>query len=143
MFGCDNDEKRKFAAQYGLRMTITLSVRAALQVPRLILIDRLVVHGILLVSQKEFMLFQSDGVEELDESLSIRIDDPVASEMIQRAFPAPSTGAWSYFGPATVDGQARSDLQEIVLHMTTQIWLDQPGDGQSKRIEVRDSPYFR
>jgi hypothetical protein len=101
---------------------------------------RLAVAGVLLLTDDDFRIFQADG-DELDEQMSLWIDDALAVAEIRSALPPPAPGAWWYFGKAMVEAWTRTDRGRWVLHDVVSVWLDEAAGDQSLRVKVRAPPW--
>src|SRR4051794_19925708 len=106
-------------------MAITLRVRDVLRDPTPYVRGfRLAVAGALLLSDDDFRIYQCRE-SDLDEGLSLRIDDEVASEKVREALTRPPHGGRWYFGEALVEAWTRCDPDGWVLHEVVSVWLEE------------------
>jgi hypothetical protein len=101
---------------------------------------RLAVAGAVLLSDDDFRVFQANETE-LDDGLSLRIDDPLAAAKVRDALPQPLPGGWWYFGNAMVEAWTRLDPDGWVLHEVVLVWLDELGDERPLCVKVRPHPW--
>lgn len=122
-------------------MTITLCVREVLHNPFLFVAGyRLAVIGAVLLTKDDFRVFQFEE-GELDDGVSLQIDDPLAVAKVREALPSPPPNGWSHFGHGMVEAWTRQDPGGWVLHEVVSVWLDEQEDGRFRCIKVRPHPW--
>lgn len=122
-------------------MTITLRVQDVLRDPTPFVNGfRLSVSGVLLLSDDDFRIYQSDETG-LDERLSLWIDDQQAVDKLRDALTQPRPGAWWYFGRASVEAWTRHDSGGWVLHEVVSVRLDEVDGERPLHVKVRPHPW--
>jgi len=122
-------------------MTITLNVREVLCDPTLFVSNwRLGVVGVLLLTDDDFRILQSDDGEPV-ETLALRIVDPFAAQKAREVLPQPPAGGWWYFGRGYVQAWTRDDPDGWVPHDVVSISLDEMEGDREVRVKVGPHPW--